>query len=76
MKQKKMFPLKDCKKCKKLFQPHTNNQTMCQNPCKHPKPKSIAEINAQWISRTEEDIKNRYKNCKEVYQRTNRGIVY
>lgn len=64
MKEKKVWPKKECKKCKKTFQPWNNIQSFCKNPCVGKKQLTIAEINANWALRTEEDRKKQYKNCK------------
>jgi len=63
-KEKKVWPIRSCKVCKKMFEPYTKNQSHCQEPCTARTKKSLEEINAAWLARTEEDRKNQYKNSK------------
>lgn len=67
MKQKKVWPKKECTKCKKMFQPFNNSQMMCHDPCKCKPRLTIAEMNAAWALRTEEGKKKQYKNVKENF---------
>lgn len=64
MKEKKAWPLRECKTCKKKFEPYTSNQSHCQNPCTARTKKTLEEINAAWAMRTEEDRKRQFKSSK------------
>lgn len=67
MKEKKIWPKKSCKSCKKMFQPFNNSQNYCKNPC-GPKPRlTIAESNALWALRDEDYYNNRKKRCKDNF---------
>lgn len=75
MKEKKVWPLRECKICKRTFKPKNNSQTHCKNPCSSKKTLTIAESNAVWLSRTEEDRKRRFKNGKENFHRGQTRII-
>lgn len=67
MRQKKVWAPKECKQCKKMFEPWNNTQTMCHNPCRSRARLTIAESNALWVKRTEEEKKKQYKNSKSIF---------
>lgn len=67
MKENKTWPRKECKICKKMFQPFNNSQNYCKNPCKCKPRLTIREMNEAWALRTQEDKKKQYKNSKENF---------
>lgn len=74
-KEKKCWSERICKKCNKIFKPYNNTQTMCKNPCRSPRHLTIEEANLAWVNRTEDDIKRRYKHCKNNFIRGDVRII-